>query len=50
MRKKEVTSVTSRFLATAIKCVEKLPFAEIGKAGVETNWMEKSNLILICYV
>lgn len=32
----EVTSVTSRFLASAIKRVEKMPFAEIGKAGVGT--------------
>lgn len=37
MRKKEVTSVTPRFLASAIRRVEKMPFAEIGKAGVRTT-------------
>lgn len=36
MRKKEVTSVTSRFLASAVRRGEKMSFAEIGKVGIRT--------------
>lgn len=47
MRKKGVTSMTSRILASAIRWLEKMPFVEIEKAEVGTVGGGNQNLILI---